>query len=75
MVNNPDDEVAIIDLIHRNRIASWTKDFAAYEKCFVHAEVGSDLDGLAEQVGRVRPTGARVAVRAANLEFLMREVS
>jgi DNA-binding CsgD family transcriptional regulator len=32
------DEEEILALIHRNRIAVWTHDFAAYEKCFVHAD-------------------------------------
>ena len=30
------DRAAIIDLIHRNRIAIWTLDFEAYARCFVH---------------------------------------
>jgi DNA-binding CsgD family transcriptional regulator len=33
-----DDRIAIIDLIHRNRIALWTQDFEAYSSCFVHAD-------------------------------------
>ncbi len=40
MTDKPDaqaaDREAILDLIHRNRIAVWTHDFEAYEKCFVH---------------------------------------
>jgi DNA-binding CsgD family transcriptional regulator len=31
------DEAAIIELIHRNRIAIWTNDFELWETCFVHA--------------------------------------
>ena len=31
------DEEEIRALIDANRIAVWTQDFAAYEKCFVHA--------------------------------------
>ena len=31
------DELEILALIHANRIAFWTHDFEAYEKCFVHA--------------------------------------
>lgn len=31
------DEAAILAVIHANRIAVWTQDFDAYEKCFVHA--------------------------------------
>jgi DNA-binding CsgD family transcriptional regulator len=32
-----DDEVQIIEVINRNRIALWTRDWEAYESCFVHA--------------------------------------
>lgn len=32
------DRAAIIDLIHRNRIAAWTGDFDAYQRCLVHAD-------------------------------------
>ena len=38
MYDETTDREAIIDLIHRNRIAVWTHDFPAYEKCFVHAD-------------------------------------
>jgi DNA-binding CsgD family transcriptional regulator len=31
------DEAQILALIHANRIAMWTNNFDAYEKCFVHA--------------------------------------
>jgi DNA-binding CsgD family transcriptional regulator len=37
MVATSDDETALLDLIHANRIAVWTQDFEAYQKCFVHA--------------------------------------
>jgi DNA-binding CsgD family transcriptional regulator len=37
MATQADDEAEILALIHANRIAIWTNDFAAYEKCFVHA--------------------------------------
>jgi DNA-binding CsgD family transcriptional regulator len=37
MSDQSTDEAEIIDLIHRNRIAAWTSDFATYEQCFVHA--------------------------------------
>jgi DNA-binding CsgD family transcriptional regulator len=32
------DREELIALIHRNRIAIWTQDFATYETCFVHAD-------------------------------------
>ena len=32
------DREAIIDLIHRNRIAVWTNDFDLWDSCFVHAD-------------------------------------
>lgn len=32
-----DDRAAIIEVIHRSRIAVWTHDFPAYQSCFVHA--------------------------------------
>jgi DNA-binding CsgD family transcriptional regulator len=38
MTEQSSDEAEIIALIHANRIAVWTQDFAAYEKCFVHAD-------------------------------------
>lgn len=38
MADNEDDRAAIIALIHANRIAIWTQDYAAYEACFVHAD-------------------------------------
>lgn len=37
MVAVSDDEAAITQLIHANRIAIWTRDFAAWSNCFVHA--------------------------------------
>jgi DNA-binding CsgD family transcriptional regulator len=37
-MSDAEDHAAILELIHRNRIAVWTQDFAAYEKCFVHAD-------------------------------------
>jgi DNA-binding CsgD family transcriptional regulator len=33
-----EDRAAIIDVIHRVRIAVWTHDFPAYQSCFVHAD-------------------------------------
>ena len=42
MANNPTDEAEILDLIHRNRIAVWTHDFAAY----VAAEAGLSYLGI-----------------------------
>ena len=38
MANNEDDRAEIIALIHANRIALWTQDYALYEACFVHAD-------------------------------------
>ena len=38
MAEQSDDEREILALIHANRIAFWTNDFQAYEKCFVHAD-------------------------------------
>ena len=37
MEGRTDDEGEMLALIHANRIAFWTNDFDAYEKCFVHA--------------------------------------
>lgn len=37
MAMRSDDEAQILALIHANRVALWTHDFEAYEKCFVHA--------------------------------------
>lgn len=37
MPDNDADRDAIIALIHRNRAAIWTHDFALWETCFVHA--------------------------------------
>lgn len=37
MPQSDDDHAEILALIHANRIAIWTQDFAAYERCFVHA--------------------------------------
>ena len=37
MATQADDEAEILAVIHANRIAAWTNDFDAYEKCFVHA--------------------------------------
>lgn len=36
-----DDEAAILALIHASRIAVWTQDYDAYQKCFVHASYTS----------------------------------
>lgn len=36
MLEQGADEAEILDLIHRNRIAVWTQNFAAYADCFVH---------------------------------------
>lgn len=38
MAESEADRAEIIALIHANRIAMWTQDFAAYEQCFVHAD-------------------------------------
>jgi DNA-binding CsgD family transcriptional regulator len=38
MANDPDDEAAILEVINRNRIALWTRDWVAYQACFVHAD-------------------------------------
>jgi DNA-binding CsgD family transcriptional regulator len=37
MDKQSDDEGHILALIHSNRIAFWTNDLPAYERCFVHA--------------------------------------
>jgi len=37
MSDHDSDRAAIIDLIHRNRIAVWTADYEAYASCFVPA--------------------------------------
>ena len=31
-----DDEAEIVELIHRNRVAIWMRDFETWSKCFVH---------------------------------------
>lgn len=33
-----EDRAAILDLLHRSRIAAWTHDAEAYASCFVHAD-------------------------------------
>jgi DNA-binding CsgD family transcriptional regulator len=38
MSDQETDRAAIIELIHRNRIAIWTRDFDLWETCFVHAD-------------------------------------
>lgn len=38
MANDPDDEAAILALMHANRIAMWTANFDAWRECFVHAD-------------------------------------
>jgi DNA-binding CsgD family transcriptional regulator len=38
MANDPDDEAAILALMHANRIAMWTSDLEAWKDCFVHAD-------------------------------------
>ncbi|MFP9136026.1 LuxR C-terminal-related transcriptional regulator [Devosia sp. XGJD_8] len=38
MANDPNDEAAILALMHANRIAMWTADFDAWRECFVHAD-------------------------------------
>jgi DNA-binding CsgD family transcriptional regulator len=50
------DEEEIRALIEANRIAVWTQDYAAYEKCFVHADYltrwnASRFYGIAERRG------------------------
>lgn len=41
MSDHEADRKAIIELIHRNRIAVWTNDFDLWESCFVHADYTS----------------------------------
>jgi CDP-glycerol glycerophosphotransferase len=36
-MSDKSDREELIALIHRNRIAVWTRDFEAYQACFVHA--------------------------------------
>lgn len=38
MSDDDADRQAIIDLIHRNRIAVWTSDFDLWDSCFVHTD-------------------------------------
>jgi DNA-binding CsgD family transcriptional regulator len=38
MSEQESDRQAIIELIHRNRIAIWTNDFDLWDSCFVHAD-------------------------------------
>ncbi|GLQ57209.1 helix-turn-helix domain-containing protein [Devosia nitrariae] len=38
MANDQEDEAAIVELLHANRIAMWTADFDAWRECFVHAD-------------------------------------
>lgn len=56
MSDDDADRQAILDLIHRNRIAVWTQDFAMYEQCFVQADYitrwnASRYHGIAERRG------------------------
>lgn len=44
--NDPDDEAAILALMHANRIAMWTADFDAWRECFVHAEYTTRMGWL-----------------------------
>jgi DNA-binding CsgD family transcriptional regulator len=37
-VNDAEDRAAIVDVLHRTRIAIWTHNFEAYASCFVHAD-------------------------------------
>lgn len=37
-VTEAEDRDAIIDVLHRSRIAVWTQDFETYASCFVHAD-------------------------------------
>ena len=37
-VRKAEDRDAIVDVLHRMRIAVWTHDFEAYSSCFVHAD-------------------------------------
>jgi DNA-binding CsgD family transcriptional regulator len=37
-VREAEDRDAIVDVLHRMRIAVWTHDFEAYSSCFVHAD-------------------------------------
>jgi DNA-binding CsgD family transcriptional regulator len=37
MSDSDADRAAIIELIHRNRIAIWTRDYALWDTCFIHA--------------------------------------
>jgi DNA-binding CsgD family transcriptional regulator len=36
-MSEEEDRAAIIELIHRNRIGIWTRDYELWESCFVHA--------------------------------------
>ena len=67
MVSQSNDEAEILALIHANRIAFWTRDFEAYEKCFVHAGHttrwhASPIDGIF-----VRQGWDEIAVRVRQL--------
>lgn len=69
MDDRVDDEAAILALLHANRIAYWTQDFDAWQRCFVHADyttrsgtfgaagifVRKGWDELAQRFGRDHP--------------------
>ncbi len=67
MANNPDDEAAIVDLINRNRIAIWTHDFGAYEKCFVHADYTTRWNASVGEGNFVRQGWSDIEARVKQL--------
>ena len=67
MANNPEDEAAIVDLIHRNRIAVWTHDFDAYQKCFVHADYTTRWNASVSEGNFIRQGWDDIAARVKQL--------
>jgi DNA-binding CsgD family transcriptional regulator len=61
------DEEQILDLIHRNRIAVWTHDFAMYEKCIVHADYTTRWNASASEGNFVRQGWADIGARIKQL--------
>lgn len=89
MTENADDAAEILALIHANRIAIWTGDFEAWEKCFVHAPyttrwgwwrsggifVHQGWDNLADRVRRNPPPVNRQNAFDTKVENLQLRIS
>jgi DNA-binding CsgD family transcriptional regulator len=67
MANDADDEAQIVEVINRNRIALWTRDWAAYEKCFVHADYATRWNASRSLGNSVRHGWDDIAQRVRQL--------